>query len=110
MSASRFLPTTSASVYPNRFSNTGLQETMLSSTSSATIATGLFLTSSSKYCFWCCAAENSLAFSMAMAACGANRLMSLRSPALNCRLGSACQTLSAPTIRPRISNGTTATA
>ncbi len=83
---------------------------MLSSTSSATTATGLFLTSSSKYCFWCCAEENRRAFSMAMAACGANRLMSLRSPAPNCRRGSACHTLSAPTRRPRIKSGTTATA
>ena len=74
------------------------------------MATGLFLSRSSKYCFWCWAAVNSRALSIAIAACDANSCSSLRSAAPNFRAGSRSMMATAPSSRPPTSSGTTSTA
>ena len=91
-------------------SKAGLHEVTFSWRSSVTMATGLFRTSSAKYCSRSCVAAYSRAFSMAMAACGANMLISRRSSSPNTRAGSRSMNAMAPTRCPPISSGTTITA
>ena len=105
MSSSRFRPIASTCVYPNSSSNAGLHDTTLWFVSSVTIATGLLSTRSSKYCFWRWAAAYSRAFSIAIAAWGANIVSSRRSSGPKMRSLSEWTVAIAPTNRRPIRSG-----